>query len=263
MKPGELMSGVSCVLLWNSVDGKVGPQSLENLVKKIELLGAVRIGRMHIESAIYFASQSRSTCKNFQVLTSSEYPASCFVFTDSNTMLVGDLAFREFAGYLKSAFQRKRKLQVEGKGIKYKLGDFGLNFVTLFMGQSANVKGYLIEVTFGASCMIHLCGDILRAFITQVLPGVCPPVGDPSMAENIFSHSFHKAVQTGCVDSPRWPPVHVAVGGLQATPFDQPLSHACARLTMTQYAEHMNTVRRLSRQVSQPVSSSSNSISTS
>ncbi|VDP92394.1 unnamed protein product [Echinostoma caproni] len=89
-------------------------------------------------------------------MTSSEFPASCFVLTDNNTVLVADLAFREFAGYLKASYQRKKKLQVEGKGIKYKLGDFGLNFVTLFMGQSAAVKGYLIEVRSCCHCDLIL-----------------------------------------------------------------------------------------------------------
>ncbi|CAH8536410.1 unnamed protein product [Dicrocoelium dendriticum] len=246
------MPGVSCVLLWNSFDGKGGPQALEALMRKIELLGAVRVGRMYIESAIYFATQPKSACKTFQVLTTAEYPASCFVLTDNNTMLVTDLAFREFAGYLKSFYQRKKKLQVEGKGIKYKLGDFGVNFVTLFTGQSANVRGYLIEVSFEASCMIQLCGDVLRAFITQVLPDICPPVSDPNSAEHIFSQSFHRAVQLGSFDTPRWPPCQLASTDLQSASMDSPLSHACARLTMMQYAEHINTVRRISRQSIHP-----------
>ncbi|OON21905.1 hypothetical protein X801_02194, partial [Opisthorchis viverrini] len=238
------------VLLWSSVEAKGGPQALEGLMKRVELLGAVRVGRMHIESAIYFASHPK------------EFPASCFVFTDNNTLLVADLAFREFAGYLRASYQRKKKLQVEGKGMKYRLGDFGINFVTLFMGQSANVRGYLIEVTFEASCIIHLCGDILRAFITQVLPDVCPPINDPNSAEHIFSQSFHRAVQTGSFDCPRWPPCQFSLDGLQSSTSDSPLHHACARLTMSQYAEHMNSVRRLSRQTTHTGSASATPCST-
>ncbi|VDQ05994.1 unnamed protein product [Trichobilharzia regenti] len=90
----------------------------------------------------------QTQCKTFQILTSTEYPASCFMFSDNQTALVADLSFREFPGYLKAFYQRKKKLQVEAKGVKYQLGDFGINFVTLFMGQSAAVKGYLIEVSF-------------------------------------------------------------------------------------------------------------------
>ncbi|CAL8080300.1 unnamed protein product [Calicophoron daubneyi] len=218
-------------------------------MKKTELLGATRLGRMHVESAIYFSNNPKSHCKNFQVLTNTEYPASCFVFTDNGTALVADLAFREFAGYLKASYQRKKKLQVEGKGIKYKLGDFGINFITLFMGQSATVKGYLIEVIFQASCTIHLCGDILRSFITQVLPDVCPSANEPNSAENIFSQSFHRAVQTGTFESPRWPLSQIySPTGLTASAEPPALAHACVRLAMNQFAEHINTVRRLSKQ---------------
>lgn len=98
-------------------------------------------------------------------MTSTEFPASCFVLSDNNTMLVADLAFREFAGYLKTSYQRKKKLQVEGKGIKYKLGDFAINFVTLFMGQSAAVKGYLVEVQlqlFIWFCLSRYCYDAIK-----------------------------------------------------------------------------------------------------
>ncbi|TPP55994.1 Mediator of RNA polymerase II transcription subunit 20 [Fasciola gigantica] len=273
------MSGVSCVLLLSPLDGKTsGSQLLENLMRKVELLGkqsvielqtiplipvgAVRTGRMHVESAFYMSGSAKAHCKNFQIMTSTEFPASCFVLTDNGTMLVADLAFREFAGYLKASYQRKKKLQVEGKGIKYKIGDFAINFVTLFMGQSAAVKGYLVEVVFQPSCMIHLCGDVLRAFITQVLSDVCPPANDSSAAENLFSQSFHRALQSGSVDIARWPssvPIAAAPGFVHQ-PEDQPLVHACVRLTMTQYAEHINTVRRLSRQT---VSSASNSMSVS
>lgn len=115
------------------------------------------------------------------------------------------------------------------------------------MGQSASVKGYLIEVCFHASSMIHLCRDVLKAFITQVLPDICPPAN--SSTEHIFSPSFLQAVETGTFDAPRWPPSQLAFpvenNFLQD---DSPLSHVCVRLTMTQYAEHINVVRRLSRQ---------------
>ncbi|VDP90049.1 unnamed protein product [Echinostoma caproni] len=99
--------------------------------------------------------------------------------------------------------------------------------------------------------MIHLCGGILRAFITQVLSDVCPPANDPNAAEHLFSQSFHRALQSGSFDPPRWPSSSVQSAGALSfvqNPEDQPLVHACARLTMTQYAEHINTVRRLSRQ---------------
>lgn len=122
-------------------------------------LGAVKCGRVLIDSAIYFSNHSKcelffvfykfnylAHCKTFQVLTSTEYPASCFVFTDNQTCLVTDLSFREFPGYLKAFYQRKKKLHVEAKGTKYSLGDFVISFITLFLGQSATVKGYLIEV---------------------------------------------------------------------------------------------------------------------
>ncbi|CAH8516527.1 unnamed protein product [Schistosoma turkestanicum] len=241
------MTGVSCVLLLNSSEGNSDPQILENLMKKLELLGAQKCGRIHVESAVYFSNFARSQCKTFQVLTSTEYPASCFIFTDNQTALVADISFREFPGCLKAFYQRKKKLQVEAKGIKYQLGDFTINFITIFMGQSASVKGYLIEVCFHASCMIHLCRDILKAFITQVLPDICPPAN--SSTEHIFSPSFLQAVETGTFDAPRWPPSQLTFplenNFLQD---DSPLSHVCVRLTMTQYAEHINVVRRLSRQ---------------
>lgn len=85
----------------------------------------------------------------------SDFPATCFVVNDAepDKMLTCDLAFREFPGLLKGVYEYEKKLQVEGIGVKYRLGDFYINFMTLSLGQSPTIKGLLLEVS-SYLCMI-------------------------------------------------------------------------------------------------------------
>lgn len=89
--------------------------------------------------------------RNFQIFTLSDFPASCFVINESepDRMLTADLSFREFPGLMKGVVEYDKKSYVEGTGVKYRLGDFQVSFMTIYMGQSAVIKGLLIEVSFG------------------------------------------------------------------------------------------------------------------
>lgn len=66
-------------------------------------------------------------------------------------MISCDLAFREFPGLLKGAYEFEKKLQVEGKGVKYRIGDFDINFLAISVGQSPAIKALLLEVSYNAT----------------------------------------------------------------------------------------------------------------
>ncbi len=66
--------------------------------------------------------------------------------TETDKMLTCDLAFREFPGLMRGAFEVEKKLQVDGNGVKYRLGDFLVTFMKLSLGQLTAVKRLLIEV---------------------------------------------------------------------------------------------------------------------
>lgn len=67
-------------------------------------------------------------------------------------MLTADLSFREFPALLKGVVEYEKKLQVEGNGVKYRIGDFHVAFVTISTGQSPAIKGLLLEVSGLLTC---------------------------------------------------------------------------------------------------------------
>ncbi|KAL5112276.1 hypothetical protein TcWFU_006198 [Taenia crassiceps] len=172
-----------------------------------------------------------------EVFTMSDFPATCFVVNDAepDKMLTCDLAFREFPGLLKGVYEYEKKLQVDGIGVKYRLGDFYINFMTLSLGQSPTIKGLLLEIAFQPTCPPSMSGELLRTFGRQHFPelftGQLMPVFTPTLKKAFADNSSQDALPKPSVER------------LLAGEAVDSLSRATARATVAQYIEHLRELR--------------------
>ncbi|KAL3318611.1 mediator complex subunit Med20 [Cichlidogyrus casuarinus] len=182
--------------------------------------------------------------KLINTLTHSDYPASCFVFTgaaETSLCLSADIGFREFPGLLKNFYEPKKKFLVEGKGVKYELDDFCINFVTLFMGQSASAKGNFLEIYHRPSVVPQNAHLMLQSFVYQFFPEFL------ANGNEVLFSSFKKAFQTKTTSlNPKVGPCSFeeTICGMEL----QPYQLSAAQVTMFQYLEHINKIRRIHNQ---------------
>ncbi|VDN15270.1 unnamed protein product [Dibothriocephalus latus] len=174
------MPGASRVVNVPIPKSQSATQTVNGLIKRCELLGAVELYPTKIESSVYRSvATKQGLCSSFQVFTNSDYPASCFVISDKDQILTCDLAFREFPGLLKGVYEHEQKLQVRGIGKKYRLGDFTTNFISLYLGQSPTVRGVLLEVAFLIAPAHHLVNSFLKLHFPEIR---ADSIKDPSEA---------------------------------------------------------------------------------
>ncbi|KAM3180972.1 hypothetical protein ACTXT7_015264 [Hymenolepis weldensis] len=258
------MPGISAVI---RVPGNE-KQILDDKISRLEIFGAVEVGKVRLESCVYrslmdqgnayfvlFLLSHRSTAKyrSFQIFTLSDFPATCFVINDAepDRMLTADLSFREFPTLMKGVVEYEKKLQVEGNGVKYRLGDFQINFLTISTGQSAAIKGLLklpklIEkgadctrlprISFIPTCLPSCSGELLIAFGNQHFPELFS--GPPG--SNALTPTLKKAfTDNGSVDIlPKSTPEKLMMGDSMTV-----LSRASARITVAQYIEKIREIR--------------------
>ncbi|VDM16211.1 unnamed protein product [Hydatigera taeniaeformis] len=227
------MPGISAVIRIPTQEKKV----LDEKIGKMELLGATEVGKVKIESSVYRSLSDQVKYRTFQIFTMSDFPATCFVVNDAepDKMLTCDLAFREVPGLLKGVYEYEKKLQVEGNGVKYRLGDFFINFMTISLGQSPTIKGLLLEISFQPTCPPSLSGELLRTFGRQHFPelfaGQVVPVFTPTLKKAFADNSSQDALPK--------PPIERLLTGEAM----DSLSRATARATVAQYIEHFREFR--------------------
>ncbi|KAH9285479.1 Mediator of RNA polymerase II transcription subunit 20 [Echinococcus granulosus] len=227
------MPGISAVIRIPAQEKKI----LDEKIGKMELLGAIEMGKVKMESSVYRSLSDQVKYRSFQVFTMSDFPATCFVVNDAepDKMLTCDLAFREFPGLLKGVYEYEKKLQVDGNGVKYRLGDFYINFMTLSLGQSPTIKGLLLELAFQPTCPPSLSGELLRAFGRQHFPelftGQVMPVFTATLKKAFADNSSQDAL-------PKPSTERLLTGEAMDS-----LSRATARATVAQYIEHLRELR--------------------
>ncbi|KAM7541322.1 hypothetical protein Aperf_G00000022043 [Anoplocephala perfoliata] len=207
-------------------------------MNRLEMFGAVEVGKVRLESCVYRSLIDQAKYRSFQIFTLSDFPATCFVINDAepDKMLTADLSFREFPALLKGVVEYEKKLQVEGNGVKYRIGDFQVTFVTISTGQSPAIKGLLLEISFLPVCFPSNCGELLFAFGRQHFPELF--VGSPN--SNIFTPTLKKAFMdnvTPDILSKSTPEKLLMGESLTA------LSRASARITVAQYIERIREIR--------------------
>uniref|UniRef100_A0A5K3FBC8 Mediator of RNA polymerase II transcription subunit 20 n=1 Tax=Mesocestoides corti TaxID=53468 RepID=A0A5K3FBC8_MESCO len=210
---------------------------LDEMIKKMELLGGVEICKVKIESSVYRSVSDQVKCCSFQVFTTTDFPATCFVINDTEPekILTCDLAFREFPGLFKGVYEFEKKLQVDGSGVKYRLGDFHVNFIALSLGQSPTIKGLLLEISFHPTCPPSMCGELLRSFGRQHFPELFSGQSLP-----VFTSTLEKAFSDNSSQDALPKP---SFEQLLAGEAMESLSRAIARATVAQYMEHLRELR--------------------
>ncbi|VDO09664.1 unnamed protein product [Rodentolepis nana] len=228
------MPGISAVI---RVPGNE-KQILDEKISRLEMFGAVEVGKVRLESCIYRSLVNLAKYRSFQIFTISDFPATCFVINDAepDRMLTADLSFREFPALMKGVVEYEKKLQVEGNGVKYRLGDFQINFFTISTGQSATIRGLLLEICFIPTCLPSCSGELLIAFGTQYFPELFS--GPPG--SNAITPTLKKAfADNGSSDIlPKSTPEKLMMGDSMTV-----LSRASARITVAQYIEKIREIR--------------------
>ncbi|VDL17165.1 unnamed protein product [Hymenolepis diminuta] len=213
-------------------------QILDDKISRLEIFGAVEVGKVRLESCVYRSLMDQAKYRSFQIFTLSDFPATCFVMNDAepDRMLTADLSFREFPTLMKGVVEYEKKLQVEGNGVKYRLGDFQINFLTISTGQSAAIKGLLLEIGFIPTCLPKYSGELLIAFGTQHFPEL---FSGPS-GSNALTPTLKKAfTDNGSADIlPKSTPEKLMMGDSMTV-----LSRASARITVAQYIEKIREIR--------------------
>ncbi|BHF59322.1 mediator complex subunit Med20 [Sparganum proliferum] len=229
----SIMPGASRVVIVPIPKSQTATQTVNSLIKRCELLGAVELYPTKIESSVYRSvAAKQGLCSSFQVFTNSDYPASCFVISDKDQILTCDLAFREFPGLLKGVYELEQKLQVRGIGKKYRLGDFTMNFVSLYLGQSPTVKGVLLEVAFLPASAPHLVKSFLKLYFPEIRS---ESVKDSS---ELSARCMQKVLDEGTFPQAPPSPMKALLGQTM-----QSWSNFADRLSALQYVEHLNILR--------------------
>ncbi|KAK3755013.1 hypothetical protein QZH41_011057, partial [Actinostola sp. cb2023] len=130
------------VFPWDIAEGKSGQQTVEQLQKRAELLGARKTGNWCVDCETY-QSQVQSSSKVIHLVHNTEFPYSSFAVLDSGACLVADTGFDSLMVRLKAFYVQRKASKIEVKGTRYQYGDFILKIGQVLIGPS--VKGVVIE----------------------------------------------------------------------------------------------------------------------
>uniref|UniRef100_A0A183T4U2 Mediator of RNA polymerase II transcription subunit 20 n=1 Tax=Schistocephalus solidus TaxID=70667 RepID=A0A183T4U2_SCHSO len=211
-------SGTQTVVIVPIPKSQTATQTVNGLIKRCELLGAVELYPTKIESSVYRSVAAKQ--------------ASCFIISDKDQILTCDLAFREFPGLLRGVYEYEQKLQVRGIGKKYRLGDFTMNFVSLYLGQSPTVKGVLLEVAFLPAAAPHLVKSFLKLYFPEIR---AESIKDSS---ELSARCMQKVLDEGSLPQAPPSPMKALLGQTM-----QSWSNFADRLSVLQYVEHLNILR--------------------
>uniref|UniRef100_T1IQF9 Mediator of RNA polymerase II transcription subunit 20 n=1 Tax=Strigamia maritima TaxID=126957 RepID=T1IQF9_STRMM len=173
------MTLVSSVQSYAIPEGKSGPQTVENLQKRIESLGGTKASNFCIDCETYYSVPNINPQRAVNILHNSENPATTYAILDTGTCLVVDNLFDHLMGKLSTIYTPKKATRIESKGQSYELKDFLVKIGSVSMGSS--FKGILIEVIEYQPCVIPaICFDLMKEFI-QGFIGVFGPNPPPCL----------------------------------------------------------------------------------
>uniref|UniRef100_UPI00358E32C3 mediator of RNA polymerase II transcription subunit 20 n=1 Tax=Myxine glutinosa TaxID=7769 RepID=UPI00358E32C3 len=173
--------GVTCVCQWPPVEGKSVQQSIEQLHKRLEGLGATKQGTFVVdcESFHHCAPSSGQQQKTLYVMHSTEFPLSCFALYEGGPCMTADASFTALMLRLKGAFQNAKGSKVEARGQRYRYADFYVRLGAVTIGP--NTKGVSVEVEYCPSMVPADCWGLLQEF-TQSFMGSNGPLVPPTCA---------------------------------------------------------------------------------
>jgi len=185
--------GVSLLQPYPVKDGLTGAQTIDLLVKRVQILGGQLTGQFLVDCDTYastspkLSTQSQpgqQTPRILNVLHNSEYPASTFALLEvplasgnlnvppgaqagvKTVSLVADNVFDLLIPKIAHVYSSK-KIKIESKGHRFELGDFVVKLGSVLMSQ--NFKGILVEVEYRPCAVAESCWEILLEFMQGIL----------------------------------------------------------------------------------------------
>ncbi|MCJ8744122.1 hypothetical protein PDJAM_G00114940 [Pangasius djambal] len=181
--------GVTCVCQVPVVEGKSVQQTVEQLHKRLEQLGAVKQGSFFVDCETYHATANTGAqpSKLLYVMHNSETPLSCLALFDGGPTLAADANFDVLMVKLKSHFQNAKGHKVESRGARYRYADFLIKIGTVTMSSSA--RGISVEVEYSACVVPGDCWNLMKEFMQSFLGSSVPdlPSVFSSKAEGLFA----------------------------------------------------------------------------
>ncbi|XP_046730574.1 mediator of RNA polymerase II transcription subunit 20 [Silurus meridionalis] len=181
--------GVTWVCQVPVVEGKSVQQTVEQLHKRLEQLGAVKHGSFFVDCETYHATTNTGAqpSKLLYVMHNSETPLSCLALFDGGPTLAADANFDVLMVKLKSHFQNAKGHKVESRGARYRYADFLIKVGTVTMSSSA--RGISVEVEYSACVVPGDCWNLMKEFMQSFLGSSVPdlPSVYSSKAEGLFA----------------------------------------------------------------------------
>ncbi|XP_076363612.1 mediator complex subunit 20 isoform X2 [Tachypleus tridentatus] len=160
--------GVVSIHQFTMPEGKSGPQAAELIQKRLETLGAIKVGTFCVECETYYAAPHVSNPNHcINVIHNTEHPASCFALLDTGTCLVVDTQFDLLMSKMAGIYTSKKSTKIESKGVRYEVVDFLVKVGSVSMGPS--FRGILVEVEYLPCVIPASCWDLMKEFLQAFL----------------------------------------------------------------------------------------------
>lgn len=154
------------------VKDRTGPQTIENLTKRITALGARPTGQFLVDCETHVCMLQPlipgSPQRTVHVLHNSEQPASVFSILDTGTKtvpVVADTLFDLMLMKMNTVLQRRQK--IESRGPRFELCDFCIKIGSVTLGS--NFKGVLLEIEYKPCMVPNMCWEFMKEFIQGFL----------------------------------------------------------------------------------------------
>ncbi|XP_070559218.1 mediator of RNA polymerase II transcription subunit 20-like [Ptychodera flava] len=172
--------GVTCVSQWPVPENKNEQQVVEMVTKRVELLGAVKVGTFCVDCETYQSSTAVSGAqKTVHLMHNSEQPLTTYSVLENlsspwnSNCLVADSNFDNMIQKMKGFYMPRKTAKIESKGQHYEIGDFVVKIGTVSVGPST--KGVLIEVEY-TPCVVMDCWNLLSEFMQGFMGNHTPSV---------------------------------------------------------------------------------------
>lgn len=150
--------GVSCVIQWHIDEGKSVQQSLDDLQRSFEKLGADKSGVFCVECDTYQSINGKPG-KLLNVISNTEYPLSRFAHFEEGSYTTTDRMLGNFLSKLRQFWQQRKGARIECRGNRYVLSDFILKAGIVTHGT--NTRGIVVEMEYTPCIYAKECWNLL------------------------------------------------------------------------------------------------------
>ncbi|XP_039258933.1 mediator of RNA polymerase II transcription subunit 20-like [Styela clava] len=168
--------GVTFVTHWDIEEGKNVPQSLEELQRTIEKIGAKKSGLFCVECETY-QTVNINQGKPLNIISNSEYPLSKFALFEDGASLIADAMLPNFLVKMRLFWQQRKGAKIECKGHRYILNDFLFKIGVVTHGS--NTRGIAVEIEYTPCLYVKECWNLLLEIFQNILGPQAPTSENP------------------------------------------------------------------------------------